>query len=147
MNLTRPIPVVAGVLHRWNPDSKEPEVLLFQRAAEDVGGGHWEFPGGKVEAGESDSQALKRELQEEISINVQVKEKMGVSQFQSGSGRVFELRVYFVEGPVQQIHLLEHQAMKWARASTVVEEELSIGDRPLMKTCFEKLNEKYQGRS
>jgi mutator protein MutT len=143
---TKPIPVVAGVFHRWNDSLKEPEVLLFQRAAADVGGGHWEFPGGKVEPGESDSQALKRELEEEISINVQVKEKLGSSQFQSSSGRVFELRVYFVQGPVSQIHLLEHQAMKWVQASTVVEEELSIGDRPLMTSCFAHLK-KHHGKS
>ncbi len=137
------IPVVAGVFHRWNDQLQEPEVLLFQRAAGDIGGGHWEFPGGKVELGESDSQALKREMEEEISIKVQVKEKLGQSQFQSGMGRTFELRVYFVSGPVEQIHLLEHQAMKWVCASTVVEGELSIGDRPLMKECFERLKRDF----
>ncbi len=139
MNLSQAISVVAGVFHRWNQALQEPEVLLFQRAAQDVGGGHWEFPGGKVEPGESDSQALRRELEEEIAIKVQVKEKLGNSQFQSGSGRVFELRVYFVLGSVEQIQLLEHQAMKWVRLSTVVESELSIGDRPLIRKCFEDL--------
>ncbi|MEZ0391372.1 MAG: (deoxy)nucleoside triphosphate pyrophosphohydrolase [Pseudobdellovibrionaceae bacterium] len=138
-----PTPVVAGIFYRWNPVLKEPEVLLFQRAFEDVGGGHWEFPGGKVEAGESDSQALIRELDEEISIQVKVQEMLGTSLFQAPTGKHFELRVYFVEGPIEKIVLLEHEAMKWVRASTFVLDEIADGDRPLMELCFEKLVQVY----
>lgn len=137
------IPVVAGIFYRWNEKAQEPEVLLFQRAAEDVGGGLWEFPGGKVEIGESDSQALIRELDEEISILVKVQEKLGSTQFYSPSGKVFELRVYFVQGPVEQIVLTEHQGMKWVSLPTLVLSEVSDGDRPLMKTCFDRLQKVY----
>lgn len=137
------IPVVAGVFYRWNKTSGQPETLLFQRAQEDVGGGHWEFPGGKVEQGESDFQALRRELEEEIAIQVQVKEKLGVSLFQSPSGKSFELRVYFVIGKIDEIQLLEHQAMKWVSPSTLVLSEVAEGDRPLMTSCFEKITEIY----
>ena len=87
------IPVVGGIFYRWNDKVQEPEVLLFQRAADDIGGGLWEFPGGKVEYGESDSQALIRELDEEISIPIKVQEKLGSARFHSPSGKVFELRV------------------------------------------------------
>jgi 8-oxo-dGTP diphosphatase len=138
-----PIPVVAGIFHRFNSLAQSPEVLLFQRAETDVGAGLWEFPGGKVEVGESDSQALQRELLEEIAISVKVGEKMGSSWFQAPSGKVFELRVYFVAGPLDEIQLLEHQAMKWVQASTLVLAEVSEGDRPLMSACYEKLNSIY----
>ncbi len=47
------------------------EVLIAQRAATAHQGGLWEFPGGKCEAGESDAEALQRELQEEVGIVVQ----------------------------------------------------------------------------
>jgi 8-oxo-dGTP diphosphatase len=46
------------------------EVLIAQRAATAHQGGLWEFPGGKSEAGESDAEALQRELQEEVGIVV-----------------------------------------------------------------------------
>lgn len=45
-------------------------VLITQRAPHSVGGGYWEFPGGKLEAKESASEALVRELQEEVGLHV-----------------------------------------------------------------------------
>lgn len=138
-----PHPVVAGVFYRWNKTSGQPETLLFQRAQKDVGGGHWEFAGGKVELGESDAQALRRELEEELAIHVQVQEKLGSSLFQSPSGKSFELRVYFVIGKIEEIQLREHQAKKWASPSTLVLSEIAEGDRPLMQTCFERITKIY----
>ncbi len=139
---TRPTPVVAGIFHRQNPKTGEPEVLLFQRAFGDVAGGMWEFPGGKVEAGESDEAALVRELEEEITIRVQVGERLGSAQFQ-GNTLVYELIAYFVEGPVEKIKLAEHEAMKWVGTQAVVQSELALGDRPLMAPCFQELKKIY----
>ena len=59
------VEVAAGVLTR--PDGR---YLLGQRAGDTVYAGYWEFPGGKVEAGESAAQALCRELDEELGIRV-----------------------------------------------------------------------------
>lgn len=58
-----PLDVVAAIL--WQADGR---LLLSQRPAHKHQGGRWEFPGGKVEAGESHHQALARELQEELGI-------------------------------------------------------------------------------
>jgi mutator protein MutT len=140
------IPVVAGVISRWNSVLGQPEVLLFQRDHSDIGGGFWEFPGGKIEKGESDAQALIRELEEEIAIRVQVRDFLGKSYLASPSGRQFELRVYFVQGPVAEIELREHLGMKWVSEQTLVLAEVAEGDRPLMAPCFAKLR-KTQGQS
>lgn len=137
--------VVAGIFHRRLKNS-EPEVLLFQRALGDAGEGMYEFPGGKLEPGESESQALVRELQEEIAIKVRVKDILGSAEFQAPSGRKFNLKVFFVEGPVDQIQLLEHQHMKWVSRSTLILDEVAIGDRPLMEGCFQKLDTYYGNR-
>lgn len=64
--MARTMIVVAGVLQR---DSK---LLIGQRMAQDRHGLKWEFPGGKVEAGETPKQALVRELQEELGIEAVV---------------------------------------------------------------------------
>ena len=59
------VQVAVGVLVR--PDGR---FLLTSRPAGKVYAGYWEFPGGKLEAGESVEQALRRELQEEIGLTI-----------------------------------------------------------------------------
>ena len=61
------VQVVGGVLV-----NDRDEILACKRATNQVMGGHWEFPGGKVEAGETTSMALERELFEELGIQAQV---------------------------------------------------------------------------
>ena len=60
------IHVVVGVI--YNPSKQQ--VLIARRPAHLHQGGLWEFPGGKVASGESPEQALKRELREELAIEV-----------------------------------------------------------------------------
>ncbi|MEO0576934.1 MAG: (deoxy)nucleoside triphosphate pyrophosphohydrolase [Pseudomonadota bacterium] len=58
------IRVAAGILRRGS------QYFIAQRLPGDRGEGAWEFPGGKVEPGESDSDALRRELAEELGIEI-----------------------------------------------------------------------------
>ncbi len=61
----KPVEVAVGVLLR--PDG---QFLLTSRPVGKAYAGYWEFPGGKIEAGETVQQALRRELQEEIGITI-----------------------------------------------------------------------------
>jgi 8-oxo-dGTP diphosphatase len=63
--MTKRVDVAAGVISR-----SDGRFLLGQRASETFYAGYWEFPGGKVEAGESPADALVRELDEELGIRV-----------------------------------------------------------------------------
>ena len=65
----REITVVAAVIH--DPDGR---VLLTRRPDDRHMGGLWEFPGGKVDPGESPTEALARELVEELDLAVEVRE-------------------------------------------------------------------------
>jgi A/G-specific adenine glycosylase len=64
--------VTAAVLHR------DGTVLLAQRPSEGLLGGMWEFPGGKLEAGETLEECLVREIREELGVQVRVGEAFGV---------------------------------------------------------------------
>ena len=65
--------VAAGIIwHRTDPE----RFLLAQRPAQGMLGGMWEFPGGKQESGETLSETLARELEEELGIEVEVGEKL-----------------------------------------------------------------------
>ena len=66
MTARKPILVVAGILQ---VDSR---ILICQRQRMDAYGLQWEFPGGKVENGEEMASALRRELEEELAIQVEV---------------------------------------------------------------------------
>ncbi len=64
--MTRSVIVVAGVLER------EGRLLIGQRQKRDRHGLKWEFPGGKVEPGETPKDALRRELREELGIEAEI---------------------------------------------------------------------------
>jgi A/G-specific adenine glycosylase len=66
--------VTAAVIHR------DGLVLIARRPANGLLGGMWEFPGGKVEPGEELSQALKREIREELAAEIQVNGEIGIFQ-------------------------------------------------------------------
>ena len=64
--------VVAAVIKSTN-ENKEPIIFATQRGYGDFKGG-WEFPGGKIEEGETSEQALKREIMEELDTEISVGE-------------------------------------------------------------------------
>jgi 8-oxo-dGTP diphosphatase len=69
-NISPSIRVVAAVI------AKEGKYLITQRRGSAVLPGLWEFPGGRVEPGETDEAALKREVRERLGVDVVVKERM-----------------------------------------------------------------------
>ena len=60
---------IIGVAVIWN---NQGEILIDRRRQEGVMGGLWEFPGGKIEPGETLEQCIKREIYEELGINIEV---------------------------------------------------------------------------
>nr|GID86796.1 DNA mismatch repair protein MutT [Actinoplanes derwentensis] len=87
-------------------------VLACERSAPPEAAGRWEFPGGKVEAGETEQAALARECAEELGVRVAVGDRVG-PDVPLAHGRAV-LRVYAVEllnGDVPEA--LEHRSMRW----------------------------------
>lgn len=65
-----PVDVAVGVLVERDAHGREGRFLMTSRPPGKVYAGHWEFPGGKLEAGETVAEALRRELQEELGITI-----------------------------------------------------------------------------
>ena len=86
--------------------------LLTSRPAGKVYAGHWEFPGGKVEPGESIEQALRRELHEELGITIVHAEPWQVElmDYPHARVRLHFCKVHAWEG---EFEMREQQAMAW----------------------------------
>jgi 8-oxo-dGTP diphosphatase len=120
--------VVAAVIYRKD------EILVVRRGPEMSGAGHWEFPGGKVEVGESEIQALQREIAEELHLVIQVEESLGENTHHYPTKSV-RLRFYLVPMPPgQEMTLTEHDAFLWTQPKNLKMDSLSAADRPLVKT-------------
>jgi 8-oxo-dGTP diphosphatase len=103
--------VVVGVIV-----AKNQHVLLAKRPAHKSLAGLWEFPGGKVEAGEQPYQALCRELDEEVGIQVQ--QAKPLLQFQhTYTDRVVDLDVWLVDTFVGDAFGREGQLIRWVMPS------------------------------
>ncbi len=108
------------------------KVLIAHRNPTGQMGGRWEFPGGKVEAGESDAEAVVREFREEFGVDVTVGEKIAEAVFVH-NGTDVTLHAYRVfvphDGQETPYVLTEHTGYRWAGIDEV--EGLSFVDSDL----------------
>ncbi|MGW0159078.1 (deoxy)nucleoside triphosphate pyrophosphohydrolase [Mycobacterium sp. NPDC003323] len=88
-------------------------LLVAQRARPPELAGLWELPGGKAAAGESDADALARELREELGVEVSVGARLDAEVALSATAT---LRAYFVSLDSGSPHPHDHRALRWVRA-------------------------------
>jgi len=118
--------VTAAVIER---DGK---VLVARRKPELVAGGLWEFPGGKLEAGETPERGLARELAEELGVPARVGEHLCTVPF-SGEIASFELVVFRTELLGEDLRLTDHDEIRWLAPGDMDEAEFSKPDRPVVR--------------
>ncbi|MET0088537.1 MAG: Nudix family hydrolase [Candidatus Thiodiazotropha sp.] len=109
----------------------EGRVLVSQRAANTHQGGYWEFPGGKLEPGETPQQALARELSEELAIRIQDCRPLIRVRHDYGDRQVLIdfFRVHEYQGEVRGV---EVQPLRWVLPETMRAEDFPAADRPVI---------------
>jgi len=116
---------------------KDDKVLIAQRAKKDAFCGLWEFPGGKLEDGETLEECLKRELYEELGIHAEVGDYFCTSTFYH-KDTLFDMRVFKVLSYQGEIQLIEHSAIAWIRPSELSQYEFPEPDLPIVKLLQKK---------
>jgi len=122
------VEVAAGVILR--PDG---QFLLAQRPAGKAYAGYWEFPGGKVEAGETVAQALARELHEELGLNVHTVHPWLVREYHYPHASV---RLHFcrVTGWTGEPQGREGQAFAWQRPDQLTVSPMLPANGPILRS-------------
>lgn len=119
--------VVAGALF----DSAG-RVLIAQRPPGRHLEGRWEFPGGKIDAGESEAQALARELAEELGVTLRRSEKL-VSLEHAYPDRIVELHLHVVPEWDGSARALDGQVLRWVPLAELGDADILEADRPFVE--------------
>ena len=120
------IEVVAGAL--FDPSGR---VLIAQRPAGKALAGRWEFPGGKLHAGEEPFDGLVRELREELGVEVRDARRL-VRYSHDYPDRTVWLDVWVVTDWIGSPAGLDGQALKWVSPAALGGEDLLEADLPIL---------------
>ena len=124
--MSQPLIVTAAIIE------KEGKFLITQRLPDAKQGGMWEFPGGKLEADESPQDALKREIGEELGVELEVGEIFEVihHRYEWGAVLLLAYRGTLGNQPLQHLEVADH---RWILPRDFNDYSLLPADLPLVK--------------
>ena len=124
------IRVSAAIIVRTNPQTQKKELFATQRGYGDFKGG-WEFPGGKLEPGETPEECIVREIREELATEVKAEKIIGVVEYDYPS---FHLTMHCILCSVVSgdLKLLEHEDAKWVTLETLYSLDWLPADRLIL---------------
>ena len=125
------IEVVGAVIYDNN------KILCAQRSEQMSLPLLWEFPGGKIEQGESDVDALKREIKEEMKCDLEVLDKVTTTTYEYDFA-VIQLTTYKCRLQKQMPTLTEHQQIQWLNAEDLHQLEWAPADIPTVDKIVEE---------
>ena len=120
------------------------KIFIAQRLNAGRFANKWEFPGGKIDPGETPEEALHRELQEELGLNASIGSLFSDTLYPYEYGQIRQF-TYWVEftGTPDDIHLLEHQSFAWVTPAEISQYDFAGADVAVV----EKLLEENAGRT
>lgn len=133
----QPLQVVAGIVVEHG------RVLVAQRHRDQSFPLLWEFPGGKVEAGETPEDALAREFREELGIAVEARRAYGVIEYPGGDGTPIRVRFFLARRLEGSPRALEVEAVAWVPATDLPRVDFIPANREIVN----RLREDLQGET
>jgi 8-oxo-dGTP diphosphatase len=112
---------------------RDREVLIGQRRVDQPMASLWEFPGGKIEPGESAKEALARELSEELGIRAEVGPAVTRIRHHYRRGGAVDLQFFAVREFTGEISNQIYQQIRWVKLEDLTEYEFLAADRGLIK--------------
>ncbi|MEY2340966.1 (deoxy)nucleoside triphosphate pyrophosphohydrolase [Acidithiobacillus sp. IBUN Pt1247-S3] len=119
---------------------KNRQVLLTRRASDQKLAGFWEFPGGKVEEGESLQECLQRELREELGVSSVVGEEIVTSKYHYQHGAI-NLVAMSADLLNEDLTLSVHDKAIWVPLADLMNYQLAPADIPIAAHLQEKFGE------
>ena len=119
---------------------KNNQVLLTRRAPKQKLAGFWEFPGGKVEEGESLKQCLERELAEELGVESTVGEEIVTSEYHYDHGAI-NLIAMNTDLLNEDLTLSVHDKAIWVSVDDLMNYQLAPADIPIATYLQEKFSD------
>ncbi|CAM1359206.1 ADP-ribose pyrophosphatase [Tenacibaculum litopenaei] len=119
------INVVCGIIY------KNDKIFIARKKTGTNLAGYWEFPGGKIEKGENPKTALKRELLEELDMQVTINEQIGINihKYETITINLIAYHCNFIKATY---HLTDHDHYEWVHPKELLNYKFAPADIPFL---------------